>query len=193
MIARSQNLEENDNTEQVQQELEIILVTIYPVLLQRLKVARFAEWHRNEDLIDDLANEAVANFCSHIHRTKLIPDNPLAYIVTISKNLANSQFRESRKEPLYFSEPLNDNFKYEENVDDVVTEFALTEIQIEKFRLALDALPKRRRQAYELKEANPYETDRELGLRMGIKEDAFRKAVSRARTSLEKILRETET
>lgn len=176
--------------EELERDLHLTLAEVFPVLIQRLQKARFAGWHRDNDMVEDLANGAVANFCEQVFRSSRIPDEPLNYLVVVAHNLANKEYIKSLREPIYCSVPLEEDFEvkvdesYEENES-----MGCSEVQVELFRNALEQLPKRAREAFRLRNQNPRATDQELGELMGIKEDGFRKNFGRAYEELQKLLR----
>lgn len=173
-----ENLVVNPDENELRENLSTLIVELYPILLQRIERSEFAKWYRLNGLIEDLAQETIQRFFRHCCKTLSLPNEPLNYIVRIAKYTAYEKYRRSEKIPLDIAAPIPE--------DTVVTDCSETseerysEAQMELLRIAVDMLPKRQREAYELRNKNPGATDKELGEKMGTGEDGFRKQSKRA-------------
>lgn len=178
-------------TDDFESHLEAIFTEIYPTLCDRIAHSRFADWHRRLDKAEDLAQQAAFQFLRYFKKKRELPEDPLAYLVAIARNLAKKQqaFFQRRQSELekYASELLA---KGEPTTDDASELDAFLESveHIEIVRAAIDILPRRQREAFELRTLDPGATDKELGKQMGIGEDGFRKNFQRAEDHVRKLL-----
>jgi RNA polymerase sigma factor (sigma-70 family) len=173
---------EDELAEALEARLEAAVVEVYPVLCQRLRMSGFAGWHRDRDRLDDLAQQATCQLISHCRKSGKLPEAPLNYLVTIAKNLAKREYKKSLVDLAEIAQPIVDLSSEDETAETGVenSESPRVDEQRELLRAAVERLPKRQRQAFELGLREPYATDKELGVKMGIGEDAFRKNSKRA-------------
>lgn len=182
---------EAELTDEFESHLKAVVSEIYPTLCERIAHSRFADWHRRLDKAEDLAQQAAFQFLRYFKKKRELPEDPLAYLVAITRNLAKKQQaffqrRQSEREK-YASELLA---KGEPTTDDAMEPDAFLESveHIEIVRAAIDILPRRQREAFELRTLDPGATDKELGKQMGISEDGFRKSFQRADDQVRKLL-----
>ena len=180
------------------QLLDSTIVEIYPVVLDRVRSAQFAGWQRSVQREMDVANQACAEFYAQCVRHSRLPDvdDLLAYVVKIAINIANRQYSEHMdvqeilvdpEDPALgklFASDENDGDEELSRFDKWLREFG----REERLLRALSQLTPRQREAFELWIANPTSTYAELGRRMNISEDGFRKNFDRACDALEAIL-----
>jgi RNA polymerase sigma factor (sigma-70 family) len=183
--------EEDGLAESLEARLEAVIVEVYPVLCQRLRMSRFAGWHRDHDRLDDLAQQATCQLLSHCRKNRKLPKAPLNYLVTIAKNLAKREYQESLTDPAEVAEQVLDLSNEDETRegDPVKHSGAKIDEQRELLRAAIERLPRRQCEAFNLQMKEPGATDKELGVRMGIGEDAFRKNSTRAYERLKHALK----
>lgn len=174
--------EEDELAEALEACLEAVIVEVYPVLCQRLRMSRFAGWHKDHDRLDDLAQQATCQFLSHCRKNQRLPETPLNYLVTIAKNLAKREYQKSLIDPAEVAEQILDVSAEDETSegDSENNSSAKIDEQKELLRVAIERLPKRQREALKLQLEHAGATDKELGAKMGIGEDAFRKSSARA-------------
>lgn len=182
--------EEDELAESLEARLEAVIVEVYPVLCQRLRMSRFAGWHKDHDRLDDLAQQATCQLLSHCRKHRRLPEKPLNYLVTIAKNLAKKEYQRSLNDPAEVAEQISDLSADDETADGNSENNSGAKIdeQKERFRAAIDRLPKRQREAFTLQLEHEGATDKELGAKMGIGEDAFRKSSARAYKRLRQAL-----
>jgi DNA-directed RNA polymerase specialized sigma24 family protein len=229
-----------------EERIKIALQEAFPILLDRLQKARFANWHRQSGLLDDLAQTSLLNVFCHCRNRRVIPDNLVAYLVTTAKHLAFATWKERRDGPRFFAElrhfparpgvhePPKIDFDIEaedrnhdgedrdaegkapdtaddESVSDtadcsedgVYGEEAAENYlaasdgdqpdgaAILRMRAAIDALPRRQREAIEIYMQRKGElTFRQMGAMMAISADGFEKNVERAMKALRSTLYE---
>jgi len=176
--------------EVLEARLEAVIVEVYPVLCQRLRSSRFAGWHKDHGRLSDLAQQATCELLSHCRRNRSLPEKPLNYLVTIAKNLAKREYQKSLIDPAEVAEEIIDLSAKGETADGDSENNSNVRIdeQRELLRAAIDRLPKRQREAFTLQLEHPGATDKELGAKMGIGEDAFRKSSGRAYKRLKEAL-----
>jgi RNA polymerase sigma factor (sigma-70 family) len=158
-------------------------------LLQRIQSVNFAGWQRRADEHEDLANQACTEFYSQCINNRNIPDKALNYVVTIAKNIAHKQYHHHLEKAAIF-EPLTDDHDVlsdEDNSDGEIDPI-FEEARAERLVMALNKLPLRQKQAFEIRFKNLDLTYAELGKRMNISEDGFRKNFDRACDALEILL-----
>jgi RNA polymerase sigma factor (sigma-70 family) len=174
--------------------LEAAIGVVYPVLCQRIQTARFAGWHRSRHLDGDLANEAVVAFARHCHAHNRLPEDPLRYLVAITRHLAKKQYANRATEPAESAEPipisLRDRRLLPGEPDDAETARFRDEERMELVRTGIEMLTRRQREALQLYLAEPGATQRELGERMGIGEDGFKKSLDRGVERIRQLLEE---
>lgn len=183
--------EGDELAEVLEAHLEAVIVEVYPVLCQRLRMSRFAGWHKDHDRLNDLAQQATCQLLSHCRRNGKLPKTPLNYLVTIAKNLAKRQYQESLFDPAEVAQPILDLSDEDEVAGggaSLEKDSSLIERQRELLRTAIERLPRRQREAFELRLKEPGATDKELGMVMGIGKDAFRKSSTRAYDRLKRSL-----
>jgi RNA polymerase sigma factor (sigma-70 family) len=182
---------EHELAQALEARLEAVIVEVYPVFCQRLRMSRFAGWHRDHDRLDDLAQQATCQLLSHCRKNRKLPKAPLNYLVTIAKNLAKREYQKSLTDPAEVAEQLLDLSNEDETTEgDHENHSGVTiDEQRELFRAAMERLPKRQREAFNLQLKEAGATDKELGMKMGIGEDAFRKNSTRAYERLKDALK----
>jgi RNA polymerase sigma factor (sigma-70 family) len=168
-------------------ELQAAVVDAYPVLIQRLEKAAFADWHRRRSQESDLAHEAIVLFMRHCRRHQRLPEGVLAYLVKIAKNLAARGLRDYLRDRGAMAELAVDRatrspslIYVEEELTPDESPTAAREVRLERVRAEIDRLPPRQQAAIKLYIENPGMTQRQLSRMMGIGEDAFQKNLSRA-------------
>jgi RNA polymerase sigma factor (sigma-70 family) len=188
-------VERDDLEDPFRAELESAMAEVLPVLQQRIAQAQFGRWHRERGAALDLAQEAIFRLFKHCCAKRMLPNDPLGYAVAIARNLAKTQFRQSRKELTELAEPfsltLEETYQSENEdgiVDAELEQRAPSYFVLDVLRQALDDLPPRQKRAVQLRIQKPDATDRELGARMNIGEDGFRKNCSRGFGHLRKSL-----
>jgi len=166
--------------------LQAAITDAYPVLKERLESAKFADWQRRQSLELDLAHHAIVLFTLHCRKHQRIPDDVLAYLVKIAKNLARRALKEYLTERDAMAEPKVDPASYasaliyrEEEMTSDESSTPAVDARVEYLRAEIERLPGRQRQAIELWIKNPDGTQRELGEEMGIGEDGFQKNFTR--------------
>jgi RNA polymerase sigma factor (sigma-70 family) len=87
-----------------EERLKIALQEAFPVLLDRLTTASFADWHRRLDLIQDLAQASLLGVFRHCKDRHVIPDSLVGYLVATARNLAIAAWKERRNAPLRFAD-----------------------------------------------------------------------------------------
>ncbi len=163
------------------ERVSVVLREIMPDLVNRAERADFAKWYRIRGQIEDLVQETAFRFFSHCKKHRIIPEDPLAYAVRIAQNIVKREAKMAKRRPLDLTgdeqvEAIPDRPEPNEKEDRIVYSAS----QLERLRIAVDMLPKGQRRVFELRNANPGSTDKELGLILGIGEDGFRKQCQRA-------------
>ena len=189
--AATQNVEPGKESDEFELALEAAIAVAYPTLCQRLERAGFAGWHRRCRQLDDLAQQALFEFLRHCRRNRILPNDSLRYLVAIARNVAKRQYAVSRTKPLDIAcvlpqslpEPISllEDSEFEERPR------LEQNVLADRVRAAMECLPQRQREALELRIREPDATDRELGRKMKISEDGFRKNVDRAYARLRQI------
>lgn len=87
-----------------EERLKIALQEAFPILLDRLATASFADSHRQLDLVEDLAQTSLLNVFRHCRDAHVIPENLIGYLVKSAKNLAIAAWKERRDAPLRFAD-----------------------------------------------------------------------------------------
>jgi RNA polymerase sigma factor (sigma-70 family) len=160
---------------------------VYPVLLDRLSYVGFARWHRENGEVEDLANEAAGLFLARCCKALEVPEDSLAYIVEIAKNLALDRHRRHKRLPIDYTDEnflIEPSFDPRSNDSEVHDHDQYTDAQVEIVRDAIEKLPKKQRQALTLANENPGSPAAELAIKMGISVDAYRRNVERAHTTV---------
>lgn len=153
---------------------------IYPELLRRLSSAEFSRSHRSNHEVEDLAQETAYRFLAQCRKGPAIPDDPLAYSVRIAQNLVRSRFSAKDKLPLdYTDDDLSDQYAYDPRSEHDEDE-DYSEYEIECVRQAIETLPKKQRQVFDLVNANPGARTVDLAQEIGLTSDAFRMNAKRA-------------
>jgi RNA polymerase sigma factor (sigma-70 family) len=189
--------EEKSNSESVGDQqvgdfdvtLKAAIADAYPVLLQRIKIGNFGGWHRRLGREEDLANQATVNFMLHCRRHLRLPDNPLAYLVSIAKNLARKEYSKRLQDPVDAGEVLPIFLR--QNAELAMEEEERpenTDRDTELVRSSIENLPRRQREAVELYLKNPDATYRELGQLMNIGPDGFEKNLERGFMKMREVL-----
>lgn len=188
----TKSIEAADFAESIREQASLVLIEIYPELERRLTYVGFARWHRQNGEIKDLAQEAANQFLSHCCRNLVIPDDSLAYAVQIAANLARDRHRRQKKLTLdYSDEDLSQqHFVDPRSDDEEETEYSAE--QIEKVRQAIDALPAKQREAFDLVNENPGARTVDLAARVGTTPDAFRMNADRAFKAVLKSVNDVE-
>jgi RNA polymerase sigma factor (sigma-70 family) len=169
--------------------LEAAIADAYAVLLQRIRTSNFGGWHRRRACEEDLANQATVNFMRHCRRHRRLPDNPLAYLVSIAKNLAKKEYSKSLQDPVDGREALLDSLPQNEELStDDEEKRAETDHHAELVLGCIEKLPKRQREAVEIYLKNPHATYRELGQLMNIGPDGFEKNLERGFMKMREVL-----
>jgi DNA-directed RNA polymerase specialized sigma subunit, sigma24 homolog len=181
----------NDVEEELDQQIKLVITEAFPVLLGRLKKAAFADWHRSNQLENDLANETIFRFAVHVKKTDQFPENTIAYLITIAKNVAFEDYKKREQDWTYLDKSVNtedfvaQDTQQENEKDESEGVDPIRQVRLEWISAAIEALPRLRKQAYRLYLNNPScTTYKELGAIMGISEDAFRMHVDRAESSI---------
>jgi RNA polymerase sigma factor (sigma-70 family) len=122
-----------DDTDDYDAELGRAIEQAYPDLLHRVQTSYFADWHQKHGEEVGLAHKAVVAAIKSLRKKHELPDNMLAYLVTIAKRLAQkdwyergairlagtSQIENIERED-YFAEPGEESaLEDDENNDDV--------------------------------------------------------------------------
>lgn len=177
------NFDGMDDEDEFVLQSSLVLGDLYPELVRRLSYVDFARSYKINGELDDLAQETARRFLAHCRKKCTIPDNSLAYAVTIAKNLARNNFRVDNKIVLdYTDDDLSQQHAFDpRDIDDEETSY--TEEQIEQVRQAIDQLPDMQRRAFDLVNDNPGAKTVDLAARLGIKPDAFRMNADRAMKS----------
>lgn len=174
--------------------LEAVIGVVYPVLCQRIQTAGFAAWHRRRHLDGDLADDAVVAFARHCLAHNRLPEDPLRYLVAIARNLAKKQYATRATEPAESAERIPVSLQASRVLrgepDDEESARSRDEARMELIRAGIEMLPPRQRGALELYLAEPGATLRELGQRMGIGEDGFKKSLDRGVERIRQLLEE---
>ncbi len=174
---------EEELTETFEIHLEAVVSEIYPTLCDRIAHSRFAGWHRRLDKAEDLAQQAAFQFLRHFKKKRKLPEDPLRYLVVIARHIAQKEYGGSQRRQVEFEKYASELLaKGEPTTADAFQPAPLMESEehIEIVRAAVDALPRRQREAFQLRTSEPGATDKELGQRLGISEDGFRKNFKRA-------------
>ncbi|MEP6742631.1 MAG: sigma-70 family RNA polymerase sigma factor [bacterium] len=182
---------EEELTETFENLLEAVVSEIYPTLRDRIMCSGFAGWHRRQDVAEDLAQQAAFEFLRHCKKNQKLPADPLRYLVVIARNLAKKEYGRSQRQQDEFEEYAAElRARGEPTTDDAIETDLLFESEenIEIVRATVEALPRRQREAFELRTREPGATDKELGHKMGIGEDGFRKNFGRAYEKVLKLL-----
>lgn len=184
------------------QNLDSTILDIYPVLVERVRSAKFAGWQRSVHVEEDIAQQACAEFYAQCVRKGMFPDasDLLAYVVQIAKNIAGRQYAAHKRAQEYVVDPedpaLGKLFAADIDATEELSGFDkwLQEMGREERLLnALPTLPRRQRESFELWIGNSSLTYAELGKRMNISGDGFRKNFDRACEALEAVLKPTLT
>ncbi len=174
--------------------LEAAVGEAYPVLRERVKRTQFGGWHRRRGREEDLAQEAAVKLIQHCRRHRRLPADPVGYLVSIARNLAKKQYANRATDPAEDAESLPLAFPEANGLaDDEVDEETArlrSESRMELVRAGIQMLPPRQRQALELYLAEPGATQRELGQKMGLGEDAFQKNLERGIGRIRQVLQE---
>lgn len=175
-----------------QDSLDITISEVYPVLLSRIQSSNFAGWQRRVGLDEDLANQACSEFYAQCLAKRSLPDKALNYLVTIAKNLAGREYQAHLQREDLFA-PLEGDFPGDKGLDECEGEHEIVDVRLEQDRkerlmVALASLTSRQREAFEIWSSDSDKTYAELGRKMGIGEDGFRKNFDRACEALELIL-----
>ena len=174
--------------DEFQETVDAVIREIYPELMHRVRTANFAGWHRRIGQEEDLAHEACFEFRKYCLKTRRLPVKCLNYVVTIARNAAKRHYS-AFMQLSEIVEPLEGDFEaLSDGEGNGETESILDQVRKERLLAALDRLPDRQREAFELKFGNPDATYRHLADRMGIGEDGFRKNFDRACAALQLIL-----
>lgn len=174
--------------DEFQETVDAVIHEFYPELMHRVRTANFAGWHRRIGQEEDLAHETCFEFRKHCLRTRRLPEKCLNYVVTIARNTAKRHYSE-HMQLSEIVEPLQGDFEAPPDGEgDGETRSILDQVHKERLLAALDRLPDRQREAFELKFGNPDATYRQLADHMGIGEDGFRKNFDRACAALQLIL-----
>jgi RNA polymerase sigma factor (sigma-70 family) len=178
-------------TDEFESHLEAVVSEIFPTLCDRIAHSGFAGWHRRMDKEEDLAQQAAFQFLRHFKKKQELPEDPLRYLVVIARNIAKREYGRFQRSQAEFEEYASGLLaKGEPTTGETVESDALIESEehVEIVRAAIDVLPRRQRQAFELRTLDPSATYKELGKQMGISEDGFRKNFERADEHLRKLL-----
>ncbi len=184
---------EEELTETFELHLEAVISEIYPALCDRIRVSGFAGWHRRTALAEDLAQQAAFQFIKFFKKKRTLPEDPLRYLVVIARNIAKKQYGLFQRREVEFNEYASElKARGEPTTGDAVKTDLLFESEenIEIVRTAVEALPRRQREAFQLRTQEPGATEKELGQRMGIGEDGFRKNFGRANEKVMNFLKE---
>src|SRR6185312_12071907 len=84
---------EVDGADDFDAELERAIEQAYPELLHRVQASYFADWHQKRGEEVGLAHEAVAATIVSLRKKRELPDNMLAYLVTVAKRLAQKDWQ----------------------------------------------------------------------------------------------------
>lgn len=182
---------EEELTDEFESHLEAVVSEIFPTLCDRIAHSGFAGWHRRLDKAEDLAQQAAFEFLKHFKKKQELPEEPLRYLVVIARNIAKKEYGRSQRNQAEFEEYASELLANGEPItDETVESDALIESEehVEIVRAAIDILPRRQREAFELRTLDPGATDKELGKQMGISEDGFRKNFRRADEHIRKLL-----
>ena len=83
-------------------QLTRALEEAFPLLLDRLQRALFADRHRRMDLMLDLAQGAALAVLGHCRQKRYIPNDLVGYLVTTARNLAIKDWKSRRAGPASF-------------------------------------------------------------------------------------------
>lgn len=91
-------------TRQFEEQVKRVFEEAFPIFMDRIRRASFADWHRRHHKELDLAQDALMTVMRHCRNTRCIPADIVGYLVTTARNRAISDWHNRRKEPFLFAD-----------------------------------------------------------------------------------------